>query len=313
MKLKSFNYFLIVTVILLAIACSMLLWKQYFPLLDKAKIFIAHELPNSPHLYVPPLPTPLQEQQEDQKNSRYKNEAGEEQIHLEREHPVINGDSKEEDVQALLKFIHWSRRQGIRLAGVNKEVNAFYYKGAEDGDILPVDDIPNVLNAAYGLYEIPQPLLEAMRGKTLYLSHLKGRGYTVLGSWPNQGILVNVNRGSIIEQPISKRQTIHEFAHILDFHGIQGLYNDRNTYWGHLKNQRNEIFNVAFPYDPNRPEIPVGFMDVYSTANSAENFAQHFTFYILQGEKFRKKAATDVLLQEKYDFLKRTLFKGREY
>ncbi len=203
---------------------------------------------------------------------------------------------RDEDRRALQEFHRWSRKQGIRLAGVNKKVNSFYYEGAVAEDILPVDDIPNVLNAAYGLYEIPEPLLEAMRGKTLYLSHLKGRGYTVLGSWPDRGILVNVDRGSFIEQPISKLQTIHEFAHILGFHGIQGSYNDENNYWVHLKKPRDEIFAVPFPYDPHRTEPPAGFMDVYSTANSAENFAQHFTFYILQGEKFRNKARKDVLL-----------------
>jgi hypothetical protein len=54
-------------------------------------------------------------------------------------------------------------------------------------------------------------------------------------------------------------------------------------------------------------------MEVYATANSAENFAQHFTFYILIGSQFRSQAQNDILLQRKYDFFRQNLFQNREY
>ncbi len=218
-----------------------------------------------------------------------------------------------EESQQMRDFIMWCKKRGIKLVGIKKEVNDFYYNGAAEEDFLPFDDIPNLHEVAAGLYEIPDPLLEAMEGKTFYLSHLRGRGYTVLGSWSDKNILANMDRGCILEQPLTKRQTIHEFAHILDYHGIQGVYEDPNNYWWYLKGVRDEIFAVGFAYDPRLRALPAGYMDVYSTANAAENFAQHFMYYILYGPEFRKKAQDDVLLQKKYDFFKKDLFNYLDY
>ena len=76
---------------------------------------------------------------------------------------------------------------------------------------------------------------------------------------------------------------------------------------------RDEIFEVPFKYDPKLQVLPPGYMDVYSTANAAENFAQHFMYYILYGPEFRKKAQGDELLHKKYDFFKKDLFNHLEY
>jgi hypothetical protein len=218
-----------------------------------------------------------------------------------------------EESQQIDDFIIWSQKRGIKLVGINKTAKDLYYKGLAEEDFLPIDNIPNLLEVANGLYEIPDSLLEVMEGKTFYLSNQPGRGTVVTASWPDRNILVNVDRGCILEQRFTKRQTIHEFAHILDFHGIQGIYKDQKDYWPYLKEVRDEIFGVPFAYDRKRTTLPPGYMDVYSTANPAENFAQHFMYFILYGDEFRKKAQNDLLLQKKYDFFKKELFYYLEY
>jgi hypothetical protein len=218
-----------------------------------------------------------------------------------------------EESQQIDDFIMWSQKRGIKLVGINETAKDLYYKGLAEEDFLPIADIPNLLEVANGLYEIPDSLLEVMEGKTFYLSNQPGRGTVVTASWPDRNILVNVDRGCILEQRFTKRQTIHEFAHILDFHGIQGIYKDQKDYWPYLKEVRDEIFGVPFAYDRNRTTLPPGYMDVYSTANPAENFAQHFMSFILYGDEFRKKAQNDLLLQKKYDFFKKELFHYLEY
>ncbi len=224
----------------------------------------------------------------------------------------INENKQSINLSENINFKEWASTRNIELVGVNKSVNDFYYNGSKQGDFLNIDNIPNVLEVSKGLYKISDDLLRVMKGKTLYLSYQNGRGYTVLGSWPEQGILAGMNRGSILEQPLTEQQAVHEFAHILDYHGIRGIYDDKENHWKHLDEKRARIFNVTFKYNPSASAAPAGYMDVYSTANDAENFAQHFAFYILQGEEFRNRAKSDSLLKEKYEFFK-DLFNGSEY
>jgi hypothetical protein len=211
------------------------------------------------------------------------------------------------------EFKAWATVHGIHLVSVNKTTDDFYYNGATPSDFLPPDEVPRILEIANGLYKIPDNLLRVMRGKTFYLSHLYGRGYAVLGSWPDQHILIGMDRGVILEQPLTEEDGIHEFAHILDYHGIRGMYEDPENHWKHLDEQRAALFAVPFEYNASLVDPPPGYLDVYSTANDAENFAQHFTFYILHAEEFRARSHNDSLLRAKYDFFKDQLFDGREY
>ena len=221
--------------------------------------------------------------------------------------PIVN---ETEEIEA---FKAWANSHGVEVYGVNQSTDYFYYNNTTSSDFLPIENVPNVLQVANALYEIPDDLLAVMNGKALYLSHLRGRGYTILASSPDQHILAGVKKGIILEQPLGSEQVVHEFGHILDYHGIRGMYRDPQHRWNNLENERQRIFNVSFPYESNAASPPVGYIDVYSTANDAENFAQHFMYYVLHGNEFRQKAQNDALLREKYNFFKGRLFNGREY
>ena len=264
-------------------------------------------------LYVPPEAAAIvsQNREESTTVSEIKSPNIEAPLGQAQEPPAVIASAEES--QQLHDFILWCEKRGIKLVGVKKNAHDLYYKGVAEEDFMPIADIPNLLEVAKGLYEIPDSQLEVMEGKTFYLSNLPGRGTVVTASWPDKNILVNVDRGVILEQRFTKRQTIHEFAHILDFHGIQGIYKDQKNYWPYLMGVRDEIFAVPFKYDPKLQVLPPGYMDVYSTANAAENFAQHFMYYILYGPEFRKKAQGDELLHKKYAFFKKDLFNYLEY
>lgn len=207
----------------------------------------------------------------------------------------------------------WAEKNNIKLVATYKTSDDLYYNGFSQEDSIDLETISNLDEAYLGLSKIPEDLLKAMDGKTIYLSSGEGRGYTVLGSWPEQNILSGVDRGFVLEQPITQLQAIHEFAHILDYHGIRGIYGDPNNYWSDLESLRADIFSVDIIYDPYLLNPPEGYIDIYSTSNDAENFAQHFALYILKGEEFRNLSKSNTFVKEKYDFFRNYLFDGKEY
>jgi len=73
------------------------------------------------------------------------------------------------------------------------------------------------------------------------------------------------------------------------------------------------MFKVTERYNPNLTVSPQGFIDVYSSANAGENFAQHFMSYVLKAENFREQMKNNSVLKEKYDFFKKWIFDGKEY
>lgn len=227
--------------------------------------------------------------------------------------PVATGATPQSVDTKISDFLAWAKAHEIEIVAVDKNTDYFYYQGGKPEDFSDPKDVPNLLEVAEGLYQIPERLVVVLKGKTLYASRLQGRGYAVLGSWPEQNILVGMNRGIILEQRLQRENVVHEVGHIIDYHGIRGLYDDPQYIFGSLEPLRKEIFSVDFPYDPNRPEPPAGYLNVYSTANDAENFSEHFAAYIFKAQEFRSRAASDALLKKKYDFFKNNLFNGREY
>jgi hypothetical protein len=80
---------------------------------------------------------------------------------------------------------------------------------------------------------------------------------------------------------------------------------------------------ISFVMDPSniyassinkiRPDNNNEFISGYSKVNNKEDFADHFSAYILEGRIFRERASENVFLQEKYDFLKTHIFAGKEF
>jgi len=170
-----------------------------------------------------------------------------------------------------------------------------------------------VLGVADALYKVPENVIQVMDGKTIYFSTEYGRSYTVLDSFPEYDILEGLQRGIIIERNFNPHTVIHELGHIVDYHGIQGFYNDDKHIFQDSLAKRKLVFNVTQDYTPNASVPPKGYISVYSTANDAENFAENFAYYVLYPQEFRKGILVDSMLTEEYEFLRDEIFLGLEF
>jgi len=218
------------------------------------------------------------------------------------------------DDSEIKEFEDWANEHGINLVGVSKNSYDLYYDGY-DSEIDYVDwkKVPGVINVAESLYKIPDNVIQVMDGKTIYFSTEYGRSYSVLGSFPQYDILVGLDRGIIIEQNINSYTVIHEIGHIVDYHGIKGIYDDPHSYFSNTAKLRDSIFEVHVDYQTGLSEPPIGHVSVYSTANDAENFAENFAHYVERPDEFRQSIYDDPQLIEEYEFMRDKIFDGLEY
>ena len=210
----------------------------------------------------------------------------------------------------LANFENWSIDHDIYLIGTNKNAKYLFKSGMNpDKDVVELKEVPRVLIAAEALYKIPDNVLEVMAGKTIYFSTQEGRSITVFtsGSGDHQ------KRGFIIEQNVSAGGVIHELGHIVDGHGIQGLYRDKQNIFSYAEEERDKIFEVTLEYQPNATAPPPGYISRYSTYSDLENFAEHFAYYVIYPDVFRDRMKNDPLLVDEYEFLRDFIFNGKEY
>lgn len=210
--------------------------------------------------------------------------------------------------QKILEFEIWAAKHGIELVGTNKNNNQLYYEGFDPKtDSVNWHEVPRVLVAANALYKIPEKYLDVMEGKTIYFSTQSGRSYAVLDSFPSYGILVGLNRGIILEQNINEYTVIHEIGHIVDYHGIRGIYGDEKNFFSDIRLIRDKVFQVTGVENPALSIIP-GHITKYSSVNDAENFAENFVNYILYPDNYLNRVLDDPLLEEEYAFFKNLPF-----
>ncbi len=217
------------------------------------------------------------------------------------------------EVNEIDQFENWANEHGISIVGVNKNSYDLYYTGYDEStDSVNWKEIPGVLIAANSLYTVPENVLQVMYGKTIYFSTEYGRSYTVLDSFPDHDILVGLNRGIILEQNINSHTVIHELGHIVDYHGIQGIYNDEQNIFDDFLDDRNLIFNGIDEYSSDSV-VSSGYVSSYSAVNDAENFAENFAHYVIYSNEFLEKIDTDPLLIEEYEFMRDVIFSGFEF
>ena len=217
------------------------------------------------------------------------------------------------EVNEIDQFENWANEHGISIVGVNKNSYDLYYTGYDEStDSVNWKEIPGVLIAANSLYTVPENVLQVMYGKTIYFSTEYGRSYTVLDSFPDHDILVGLNRGIILEQNINSHTVIHELGHIVDYHGIQGIYDDEQNIFDNFLDDRNFVFNGMDNYSSDSV-VSSGYVSLYSAVNDAENFAENFAHYVIYPNEFRDKILADPLLIEEYEFMRDVIFSGFEF
>jgi len=198
----------------------------------------------------------------------------------------------------LEKFEDWAKKHEIILKTLNE-------------NSLESSQLQGMMLAANTLYQIPDELLENMNGKTIYFSNQYGRSFSVI-SPELQSNVEGLEPGIVLKEEITSYETLHELAHIIDYHGIQGIGDSKNIL-NHLQSQRDKIFEIDFEARQNLDKIPLGYISEYSVTDENENFAEHFTHYVLYPDEFRKRMENDSLLKSKYEFFMDYIFKGIEY
>ncbi len=214
----------------------------------------------------------------------------------------------QEPVRNVSGFIDWASARNIKLVGTNKSSNDIYYNGFDsEKDSTSVENVEGWWIVEAALKKIPDNVLKAGKDKTIYLSTKRGRSYTFVKT---EQTVLRAPPGIIFEQRFSEETVVHEFGHIVDLAGINSKGKSAYPYdiWSYLRQERDRIFRVDIPYNPNATEPPAEFISVYSTANDQENFAEHFAYYALQNDEFRKKTENDSLLKEKYGFFRKNIF-----
>jgi hypothetical protein len=114
--------------------------------------------------------------------------------------------------------------------------------------------------------------------------------------------------------------TIHELAHIVDIGGFKGTpqagessFIDGNT--PIYNNDLSVLFYKLSWQNTNTKKFRISsrdFVSGYASSDPFEDFAETYLFFRLHGEKFRKIKNRSVVLQQKYDFMQRFVFK-REF
>ena len=230
--------------------------------------------------------------------------------------PIFAETADSYESNEIEEFENWANENGITIVGVNKDQHHLYNYGYDPKtDQVNWKEIPRVLIAAEALYKVPKNVIKVMDGKTIYFSTEYGRSYTVFGKpMPTDSVILKgVDRGLILEQNINQKNVLHELGHIVDYHGIQGRFYDKQHIFDQVLEDRISIFKVTQKYQPNTGALSAGYISTYATKSDLENFAENFAYYIHRPNVFREKIQTDALLTDEYEFLRDKIFLGLEY
>jgi hypothetical protein len=205
----------------------------------------------------------------------------------------------------------WAHDYQIQLRGLKKRIRELYSEGFdENSDSIPLAEVPGVAVVLKGIRRIPWQAMVPMRGKTLYISVLEEPPHIIIKGNLG-GVLPGVEDGIVLTQPITTISVVHQFGHIVGFFGIEGLYGSNYPNLVRIRADYDAIFETTDAASMTG-NIPIGYMTLYAMKNKAENFTEHFTAYLVDGEEFRRRASSNAKLMEKYGFLKR-IFEGEEF
>lgn len=110
---------------------------------------------------------------------------------------------------------------------------------------------------------------------------------------------------------------IHEFGHIYDLHQEERSGDPSPFHHGPYQipspDPTAEYYGYSWENDFNKLHDKMAYASGYGTSIPPEDFAETFALYVLQGETFRKWAGENEVIKAKYDFLKDTVYQGREF
>ncbi len=211
------------------------------------------------------------------------------------------------------------RNLKVRIINDNKGKSSIYWGGHFSAKNFKTEDEKNKLKT------IKSTLRKAVSAlpikQTSYLSDLivSNQSHVSRGMANSHKMLINV--GTIETNEELAAIFIHEMGHVVDLGQFKGhkwsdvsgfmdgdtpIYNDDPSlmfYQISWLNEKQKKIGVS-RYD---------FVSGYSQTDPFEDFAEHYIFYRLHGEKFRNMMQRSDKLRQKYVFLKNNVFAGKEF
>ena len=163
------------------------------------------------------------------------------------------------------------------------------------------------------LKNLPTEPVEELKHLTLYFSDTGRRG---LGGG-NTIIL----RCQNVDDEELVGVLVHEMGHVMDTGVMKGSYKGGvSGFLDGKKHVRTDDDSLGFYKISWKNEVKMkngagklDFVSGYAMSDPFEDFAESYAYYILHGTEFRRLARTNVKLKKKYDYLKTTVFEGKEY
>lgn len=200
--------------------------------------------------------------------------------------------------------------------------------------IVPLDSIPYIDQILGGLALLPKNVVNVIRGKAIYLSTETGVSLNAHMTSHNAPVATYLGLipGVFIEHHpappdngvnMTLRNFVHEIGHLIDYTVLQPKLQEDSILFPHqflefqqLKGKRGGLFKKNPTYVKNtRTDLcktKPGYMTNYSESNAEEDFAEHFTYFVISDfkslfEKVMKKNKKDGTLKNKYNFMKKMI------
>jgi len=241
----------------------------------------------------------------------------------------------------------WASKNGVNVYAMEREVDNLlftsyervadfeHYDALRDG--IQLEEMPRLKDFMSSMNKLPPHLESMLQGEYFYFTTKKCRSgyvrrldyfidqgvhntkkiYVPGGIYPTWGGITLEPSVMLLCSLLSEYVTLHEIGHLVDSNGIQyGKGRDflfKNTDTG-IRDLYDEYFKL-FEINPSKlfQEGKSAFLTSYAQTDTEENFAEHFSFYIVFPDEFREKAKLNPVLAEKYEFLKKEIFQGIEY
>lgn len=188
-----------------------------------------------------------------------------------------------------------------------------------------------------GINKLPKSIVNAIRGKGIYISTKEGISITLsitshnapvttyLGLIP--GVFIEFNPSSRDKNfEFTTRTVVHEIGHLIDNtvlratllgNGIEAIpFHYQSVAFQQLLDERNIIFKRRNGYSKDNNDVRKtnpGYMTNYGESSAEEDFAEHFTYFVLWNKDFSNTGAKErekkgnLTLQHKFSFMKRLI------
>ena len=191
----------------------------------------------------------------------------------------------------------------------NMKISAF----SGDPTGVPVTELTTCKAVIERTLEVlPSNLTASLDEMTLYFNQHEPRGMA-------NSHTLEIRCGGLSDREVAA-VLVHELGHITDLGAFRGASQEASAFRDGTMTVAADDHSAEFYALSWRDEktqrfgaVQKDFVSGYAMSDPFEDFAETFITYVLHGEDFRMIAKESKVLEKKYEFLKNTVFNGREF